>query len=156
MLLWPQFKSNVLQKTIPFTTSIPPSFDLHLAFVTSNQNGDKQCSIWHMKNKSVQIFKVYQKNRQSSFGTGQSETFYMKVINLDHQYFSAVLDLSELSKAANFVANTQLLGWLFTCYFVEVDGVFYQTEDIRIDKGICVLSFHYFDKLTETPFNVKW
>jgi hypothetical protein len=109
-----------------------------------------------MKNKAIQIFKVYQKNNQPSFGTGQSETFYMKVINLDDKYFSAILDSPELERVLNFIGDIHLSEWSFTCFYIEVDGVFYQTEEIHIDKSLNNLNFYYFDKFNQNPFNVKW
>jgi hypothetical protein len=109
-----------------------------------------------MKSKPVQIFKVYQKKNEPSYGTGQTETFYMKVIQLDNKYFSAILDPSELKRAFNFIVDTELSGWLFTSYYVEIDDVFYQTGKIYIDESIFSLTFHFSDKFTQNPFNIKW
>jgi hypothetical protein len=109
-----------------------------------------------MKTQAVQIFKVYQKNDQPSIGTGQSETFYMKVINLRDNYFSAILDHPELERASRFIEDTDLVGWSFASYFVEVEGRYYETMGIKTDHSINNLQFQYSNQLDEDPFDVKW
>jgi hypothetical protein len=109
-----------------------------------------------MKSKPVQIFKVYQKKDEPSYGSGQTETFYMKIIQSDHKHFSAILEPSELKKAFSFIVDTELSGWLFTSYYVEIDDVFYQTGKININESTFYLTFYFSDKFTQNPFNIKW